>query len=1035
MQKQKSPLLESRVINALGFGALPWQTASEDWTKPEQSSNLANAILKFEKEHLEERTAAMRLFRHEIGMETCNLPSNPVEMTSVFSWLLPYLVLDVMAFIRTTDGDNRGEPQEFAYIPRKLALKSPFYSKHMKNWTQLLRSYKKGPCIETITPEAGLTSLQSLLHQVRNQRRALGPLNVYLNWGTAALHLCVMLRGAVDLPDATNAKQQMAGEDEAWTTLVSLVPLPSLKAPLQFALAISPICLFIPTDLSNVSRSTLLQSWKALDSSKPLKKPLKIQHVERQLWLALFDLSVKGGSIKDAIEKALHQIEEDLLDETLSAWFSVDFPGLPARTSHEIAGGNPDLSSRGGSLTGSQSGESPHETTRHNPGTSATGDGTLAGSQPIRSSCNPPRSDGNEIVSPGPDTSDDPRKRKRAETENEASSGTKDRGGTKEGAMSRSRPARTQTTGEGATAVGKRIAKRAKFYHLGPMEIVSEGQIYFKFQTESNAVQPDRSKTLTALGESQAGAGDKTYTLWDASGTEYKLTPQTHSLKESARLDELVTAARASHSRGKPRFLSVDSTDIESSAFRVASASHMDEYQDIFRQQNIVLHHHQEEPVMQFDEAGLSTLAWAKKVIPIQDFSDPNSREQFGTLASLLESHCATFDGKSLSALHFPMHDGASPHRHLGTDDLAQRLTSDLPYCKEPIPSQVTRWGFCGTQGARDSWHINTGGFATRVAVKCGVQVWFVAREKTSNAFASTSLFPMDFEADLPNLDLWDVEAIVLPAGSELYQRPNTPHCMYTAESSICHGGYLFTRSTIQNSVHGILQSFVGGALFTNVGFSAPSRRLICRIIAFWHMVLPSYPDTGAEGHHVPNLSTFQGVQDLFVLCALIQLLPATCEVEYVKTIDRPVQHRVEFIEAKRRSLELIAWFSEAFSVYLLSQGARSKVDPTVKIFWPCVGSMAAAVRHHMNEWTNANNKSLWTLSDFDTLLAQSFEDNSPFWAEYKKFRLVEHNSYAWYCDDELQYEVTFSKCLPVPKISLDLADKAWCKKAHIDAW
>ena len=94
-----------------------------------------------------------------------------------------------------------------------------------------------------------------------------------------------------------------------------------------------------------------------------------------------------------------------------------------------------------------------------------------------------------------------------------------------------------------------------------------------------------------------------------------------------------------------------------------------------------------------------------------------------------------------------------------------------------------------------------------------------------------------------------------------------------------------------------MLQSFVGGHTFTNSNFSAPSRRLLCRIIGLWHMVLPSYPDTGAESDHVPDLSTFQGLQDLFVLCAFIQLLPATFEGEYVDTTDRPVQHRVEFID------------------------------------------------------------------------------------------------------------------------------------------
>ncbi|TFK61146.1 hypothetical protein BDN72DRAFT_721051, partial [Pluteus cervinus] len=189
------------------------------------------------------------------------------------------------------------------------------------------------------------------------------------------------------------------------------------------------------------------------------------------------------------------------------------------------------------------------------------------------------------------------------------------------------------------------------------------------------------------------------------------------------------------------------------------------------------------------------------------------------------------------------------------------------------IPAEDTRWGICGTPDCHHFWHVDVAGFSTKVEVKCGIKLWFIAREKRLNDFSKPTLYRRNYNVTAMNLDMWDIELVVLRAGDELYQQPNTPHCVYTAESAICHGAYLYSLATIQRSVHGLLHCFVRGVVLTNVGFLATSRRLLCRIITFWRDALPSFPDrTHEKDHHLPDLSNFDGVMDMLTLCAFMEL-------------------------------------------------------------------------------------------------------------------------------------------------------------------
>ena len=64
--------------------------------------------------------------------------------------------------------------------------------------------------------------------------------------------------------------------------------------------------------------------------------------------------------------------------------------------------------------------------------------------------------------------------------------------------------------------------------------------------------------------------------------------------------------------------------------------------------------------------------------------------------------------------------------------------------------------------------------------------------------------------------------------------RPNVPHAVYTPKDAICHGGHFYAISTIQDTMFGLVHSFVGGNLVTNTDHIS-SRQLLGRMAHFYH--------------------------------------------------------------------------------------------------------------------------------------------------------------------------------------------------------
>lgn len=255
----------------------------------------------------------------------------------------------------------------------------------------------------------------------------------------------------------------------------------------------------------------------------------------------------------------------------------------------------------------------------------------------------------------------------------------------------------------------------------------------------------------------------------------------------------------------------------------------------------------------------------------VSDLSRPVENDSFkgrlchGTAGDILRNVNGP-DARALNVLDLPMENGPLVPTFLASDMWAWTHTVGKALSKrgDRYPGAAMRWALVSTADTYSPWHIDCDGLATMIEVQTGCKWWVVARPKEgdNSAFARMDTF-RDFDVAATNEDRWDCEAVLLTPGTCLYVllltvvrpstdtlvmnfsflRPNTPHCVFTPEPTICYGGHFFATSTIMDTCYGIYNSFSHGQL-TNTEHEAESRELLRRLVAWSHSryVLPGYP-------------------------------------------------------------------------------------------------------------------------------------------------------------------------------------------------
>ena len=106
--------------------------------------------------------------------------------------------------------------------------------------------------------------------------------------------------------------------------------------------------------------------------------------------------------------------------------------------------------------------------------------------------------------------------------------------------------------------------------------------------------------------------------------------------------------------------------------------------------------------------------------------------------------------------------------------------------------------------------------------------------------------------------------------------RPNTPHFVVMPVSAICHGGHFYATSTIRDTIFGIYHMFVASRSITNTEHTRDAHLLLRRLVVYAHYVLVKHGKelnlTTAPPAHVPDVTTFEGTLDLFMLCVVMEL-------------------------------------------------------------------------------------------------------------------------------------------------------------------
>lgn len=159
--------------------------------------------------------------------------------------------------------------------------------------------------------------------------------------------------------------------------------------------------------------------------------------------------------------------------------------------------------------------------------------------------------------------------------------------------------------------------------------------------------------------------------------------------------------------------------------------------------------------------------------------------------------------------------------------------------------------------------------------------------------------------------------------------RPNTPHAVFTPEPSICHGGHFYSTSTMQDTMFGIVNTFMNPSALSNTDHP-PHAILLRRIAAFYHeSLVKQQVGGGDEVGHLPNLTSIDGVLDLLTFCNMMIMAnvldsrtyePAPGSTQYLMDMYDvnaiPAKERQQMAYARGRCWDILRWFFHKYEIY-----------------------------------------------------------------------------------------------------------------------
>lgn len=233
--------------------------------------------------------------------------------------------------------------------------------------------------------------------------------------------------------------------------------------------------------------------------------------------------------------------------------------------------------------------------------------------------------------------------------------------------------------------------------------------------------------------------------------------------------------------------------------------------------------------------------------------------------------------------------------------------------------------------------------------------------------------------------------------------KPNTPHLVVTPQSSICHGGHYYATSTIRQTCHGIMHTFVACSLLTNTEHTTASRELLRRILFFYFKAFRSnYVVDGPTGKtmssyykgNVPDIFTFEGLLDVLSLCNLMELGNIIHHQTYAQGgLDD--SERVKMILGRACARQVRKWLETIVEIHHPHE-VPSLRSLEQDVFYPYLCSQTASLLHYKKRapLSNAQGHVKFSLQDLTTKIKQTFFDDPKFMACYHP--AVDRKTFDW---------------------------------------
>ncbi|KAJ2932129.1 hypothetical protein H1R20_g4968, partial [Candolleomyces eurysporus] len=178
--------------------------------------------------------------------------------------------------------------------------------------------------------------------------------------------------------------------------------------------------------------------------------------------------------------------------------------------------------------------------------------------------------------------------------------------------------------------------------------------------------------------------------------------------------------------------------------------------------------------------------------------------------------------------------------------------------------------------GALQEWQMPPDGLGVAITIEAG-ELYVVVCSSTVEQLAFTAPF-IEFEPSKPYILEGGYEAVLISGIQTIVIHPGSMYLTYAPLDVVYHQRHFYSLPTIQKSQLALTHSFVQGKrLSMDIGTLDVSRKLLCRMMVFWHdrLVLGKRNANDLSKLHVPTFESFQSTVEFFSIVSLCILINA----------------------------------------------------------------------------------------------------------------------------------------------------------------